>query len=555
MSKSWGNVILAKHFYQKYGANVLRYLFLNSHYNQVINFNEKLLQQAQDYTQKIKNLLKRLKLHFYWQKIIINQQKVNKSNPFYQEVIQALANNLNTIKVFYYLEGIIYRLNKELDKQKEANLIQELTAGIALLGKIFLVATGLQVFEDKIREHLVHSSLNRYIQLPYLETQVMKSKLRNILLLDIPLLSYSFAGGAKGQDFNQIFYQTADTVLHTALAISFLQRNENKKGIFILLGAIIFTLLFVIFLQQLLVKKEKRFKKSLDQESRKIDNLLDNIELLKKKELSPVFLKEVNQTMRKNTKKREKDKFLIVANGVYPNYLLPRAIGMILFAFTLDFQATIATDNALKQLKSVLVAMRGLPTVLASSHRLANYYQTTKLPVKEKTPKICLVEPIEKIELRNVYFRYPSQKKYLLQNYNQEFVVGKITKIEGRNGFGKSTIILLILGLLKPQKGKIIINNHYDLKKINLVHWRKQIAYVSNQTLLKEGSEGEKQIQELEDALLKGNYNSVDPQRQSQVLILDEAWNSLDKSNRDQWKKKVENLTIHHAKITIVVEH
>ncbi|CAJ0830392.1 1849_t:CDS:1 [Entrophospora sp. SA101] len=127
MSKSWGNVILAKHFYQKYGANVLRYLFLNSHYNQVINFNEKLLQQAQDYTQKIKNLLKRLKLHFYWQKIIINQQKVNKSNPFYQEVIQALANNLNTIKVFYYLEGIIYRLNKELDKQKEANLIQELS--------------------------------------------------------------------------------------------------------------------------------------------------------------------------------------------------------------------------------------------------------------------------------------------------------------------------------------------------------------------------------------------------------------------------------------------
>ncbi|CAJ0747073.1 24927_t:CDS:2 [Entrophospora sp. SA101] len=554
MSKSWGNVILAKHFYQKYGANVLRYLFLNSHYNQVINFNEKLLQQAQDYTQKIKNLLKRLKLHFYWQKIIINQQKVNKSNPFYQEVIQALANNLNTIKVFYYLEGIIYRLNKELDKQKEANLIQELTAGIALLGKIFLVATGLQVFEG-ITVGKIHSSLNRYIQLPYLETQVMKSKLRNILLLDIPLLSYSFAGGAKGQDFNQIFYQTADTVLHTALAISFLQRNENKKGIFILLGAIIFTLLFVIFLQQLLVKKEKRFKKSLDQESRKIDNLLDNIELLKKKELSPVFLKEVNQTMRKNTKKREKDKFLIVANGVYPNYLLPRAIGMILFAFTLDFQATIATDNALKQLKSVLVAMRGLPTVLASSHRLANYYQTTKLPVKEKTPKICLVEPIEKIELRNVYFRYPSQKKYLLQNYNQEFVVGKITKIEGRNGFGKSTIILLILGLLKPQKGKIIINNHYDLKKINLVHWRKQIAYVSNQTLLKEGSEGEKQIQELEDALLKGNYNSVDPQRQSQVLILDEAWNSLDKSNRDQWKKKVENLTIHHAKITIVVEH
>jgi len=52
--------------------------------------------------------------------------------------------------------------------------------------------------------------------------------------------------------------------------------------------------------------------------------------------------------------------------------------------------------------------------------------------------------------------------------------------------------------------------------------------------LLKKGSEGEKQIQELEDTLLKGNYSLIDPERKSQVLILDEAWNSLDKNNRDQ---------------------
>jgi len=324
--------------------------------------------------------------------------------------------------------------------------------------------------EDKIREHLVQTSLKRYIQLPYLEAQVMKSKLRNILLLDIPLLSYSFAGGAKGQDFNQIFYQTADVVLSVVMTITILQRNGNERGIFILLGAIIFTMLFVILFQWLLVKKEKKFKQSLDQENQKIDNLLDNIELLKKKELSPVFLKEIQQTIHKNIKKREKDKFLIVASGVYPSYLIPRAVVIILFAFTLDLQAVKPTDDSLKQLKSVLVAMRGLPTVLASSQRLDNYYQITKLPTKKNIPKIYLTEPIEKIELRNIYFRYPSQEKYLLRNINQEFTNGKITKIEGRNGFGKSTIILLILGLVEPQKGQIIVNNRYDLKQIDLIH-------------------------------------------------------------------------------------
>jgi len=198
--------------------------------------------------------------------------------------------------------------------------------------------------------------------------------------------------------------------------------------------------------------------------------LLDNIELLKKKELSPVFLKEIQQTIHKNVKKREKDKFLIVASGIYPSYLIPRAVVMILFAFTLDLQAVKPTDDSLKQLKSVLVAMRGLPTVLASSQRLDNYYQITKLPPKKDISKICLAEPIEKIELQSIYFRYPGQEKYLLQNINQEFTNGKITKIEGRNGFGKSTIILLILGLIEPQKGQIIINNRYDLKQIDLIH-------------------------------------------------------------------------------------
>jgi len=100
--------------------------------------------------------------------------------------------------------------------------------------------------EDKIREQLIKISLKRYIKLSYLEAQVMKSKLRNILLLDIPLLSLYFAGGNKGQNFNQIFYQGADTLLTLGLTITSLQ---DKKGIWIVLGAVFFTLFLVAFLQ------------------------------------------------------------------------------------------------------------------------------------------------------------------------------------------------------------------------------------------------------------------------------------------------------------------
>ena len=409
--------------------------------------------------------------------------------------------------------------------------------------------------EDKIRELLIKFSLARYIKLSYLESQVMKSKLRNILLLDIPLLSLYFAGGNKGQNFNQIFYQGAETLITVGLVIISLQ---DKKGIFIVLGAVFFTLLLVAFLQWLIIKREKKFKQSLDQESQKIDSLLDNIDTIKKKELNQFFLKEVERVIRKNTKQRLRDKFLIVANGVYPNHFLPRATGVIVFFFTLNIEAATLTDDALKQLKSVLVATWDLPSVLASNRRFADFYWVTK-PLfkgkKDKKNKFRLLDPIQKIELRDVYFRYPSQEKYLLKGFNKEFVAGEISKLEGRNGTGKSTVILLILGLLKPQRGQIIVNNHYNLQEIDLRFWRKQIAYSSNQTLLKKGSEGEKQIQELEETITKDNYAFYDKERTARVLILDEAWSSMDKSNREQWKEKIEKLTKKRKTVTIIVEH
>src|SRR6185295_11704125 len=103
MSKSLGNVISAKHFCQKYGANILRYLILNAQYNQVINLSEELIKQATDYIQKIKNLLKKLRFYLYLNKIKIGVQKTT----LQQEIVNNLLNNLNTVKVLFFLEQII----------------------------------------------------------------------------------------------------------------------------------------------------------------------------------------------------------------------------------------------------------------------------------------------------------------------------------------------------------------------------------------------------------------------------------------------------------------
>ncbi len=57
------------------------------------------------------------------------------------------------------------------------------------------------------------------------------------------------------------------------------------------------------------------------------------------------------------------------------------------------------------------------------------------------------------IEIRNLYFSYGEQ--LVLEDINLDVNEGDFLAILGPNGSGKSTLLRLILGLLKPDRGKI----------------------------------------------------------------------------------------------------
>lgn len=80
------------------------------------------------------------------------------------------------------------------------------------------------------------------------------------------------------------------------------------------------------------------------------------------------------------------------------------------------------------------------------------------------------------IQFSSVDFAYPNSTKSSLKNVN--FVINKNSKvgIKGPTGSGKSTLIALLLGLLKPNNGEIKVdgNNIHN----NLRGWQKIIGYV-----------------------------------------------------------------------------
>jgi ABC-type multidrug transport system fused ATPase/permease subunit len=91
------------------------------------------------------------------------------------------------------------------------------------------------------------------------------------------------------------------------------------------------------------------------------------------------------------------------------------------------------------------------------------------------------------LTFKNVSFRYPSNKKYVLKNINLEIFKNEKIAIVGLNGSGKSTLLDLILGLLKPTMGNFYIDN-YLLKPSKVDIWQDKISYIYQNSILFHGT-------------------------------------------------------------------
>jgi len=85
------------------------------------------------------------------------------------------------------------------------------------------------------------------------------------------------------------------------------------------------------------------------------------------------------------------------------------------------------------------------------------------------------------IRLDRVSFSYGED--LVLQNASLTFPVALFSAIVGPSGGGKTTIVDLVMALLRPQQGEIFIDD-LPLAQIDLRSWRKMIGYVPQETLL-----------------------------------------------------------------------
>lgn len=97
---------------------------------------------------------------------------------------------------------------------------------------------------------------------------------------------------------------------------------------------------------------------------------------------------------------------------------------------------------------------------------------TSLLPMREKLPVK------KEITLSNITYKYPNTEKLIFDHAGLTIPIGSSIGIVGASGAGKSTIVDVLLGLLRMQEGTITADGVDVMKQENYRKWLKNVGYI-----------------------------------------------------------------------------
>lgn len=153
-----------------------------------------------------------------------------------------------------------------------------------------------------------------------------------------------------------------------------------------------------------------------------------------------------------------------------------RPMSAIIPTLTLFAMATVRLMPSVQQIVSMYTNVRyNMVTLnpLYDDLKLLEEHNTQFVKDRESKKHIKLDN---NIEINNVSYRYPESKEQALNRVSITIPKGKAVAFVGASGAGKTTIVDLILGLLKPDEGQIFIDG-MDIQE-NLSAWQKNIGYI-----------------------------------------------------------------------------
>jgi len=276
--------------------------------------------------------------------------------------------------------------------------------------------------------------------------------------------------------------------------------------------------------------------------------------------------------------------FVVVVYGIY---FLPdrEALLALLGIYILSAYRIIPSINR------IMIAINGL---------IETQYAFDIIGELDRSEDICKksiskeIEFKREIAVKDISFRYPNMENDILNHFTLTIKRGETLGIVGKSGNGKTTLMNILLGFLKPYRGLVTIDG-VELNDSNMESWRSKIGYVAQDIFLLDASFGENiafgldrdeidmkklsrvvslaSLDELVDTLPNGIDTNIGErgtrlsggQRQrvgiaralyydSEILFFDEATSSLDSETQRDIANAITSLS-HKGLTMIIITH
>ncbi len=352
----------------------------------------------------------------------------------------------------------------------------------------------------------------------------------------------------------------------------------------------------------------KRMKKIVTQAQERSGFLISYlVELFKNHKIAKIFQKEEYEVKRADShltelmNKNKKIATVLIRMSPIMEVLTGIMIAILIYySGKLIVNGEIDVNNFFSFLAAMMLAyqpVRSLTSLnivvnegLSAADRILPIVDTENL-IKNSENAYSIKIKENKINFKNIYFKYESSEKNVLEDINLEFKGGKMTALVGHSGSGKSTILNLIPRFYQPQSGEISIDNQ-PINEVTVESLRNHISLVTQETTLfddtiknniKYANESASDKEIFEVAKLSNSHEFIEKLpdkydtkigengvrlsggekqrisiaramiKKSSIILLDEATSSLDSQTESKIQEALNTLT--KNKTTIVIAH
>lgn len=131
-----------------------------------------------------------------------------------------------------------------------------------------------------------------------------------------------------------------------------------------------------------------------------------------------------------------------------------------------------------------------VPRAVVSMNRIGEVLATHGTVTDPDSPKTFNQDvPAGTLEFKNVYFKYPDAKAYVLEDISFVARPGQTTAFIGSTGSGKSSLINLVPRFFDASQGQVLVDGT-DVKEVTQKELRARIGYVPQKALLFSGTIG-----------------------------------------------------------------